>query len=108
MSQSKHILLLSHKGLAVSNASSSITLPNIKISTGTNINDVRSVLARHKIDHVFMGAGIEIEKRLEIVEEIYANSDTATVHLRDVASGQQGFLKFVNVFLKGLEGMDEK
>ena len=85
---------------------------NLQIHAGTSLSDVERVLGtraapNHKIDHVFMGAGIELDKRLEIVRAVYERSDTTTVHLKDAASGPKGFLVFVRAVLEGLDGLEE-
>jgi hypothetical protein len=45
-----------------------------------------------------------LETRLEIVREIFQLSDTTSVHMKDVASGPQGFLPFVRSILNGPQG----
>jgi hypothetical protein len=52
---------------------------------------------------LLMGAGIDLETRLEIVREIFLLSETTTVHMKDVASGPEGFLPFVRSILSGLK-----
>ena len=63
---------------------------------------MRSAFAQADIDHVIMGAGLDLETRLEIVREIFLTSDTTTVHMKDFASGPDGFLPFVRSVLTGL------
>jgi len=63
---------------------------------------VRSAFAQADIDHVIIGAGLDLETRLEIVREIFLTSDTTTVHMKDFASGPDGFLPFVRSVLTGL------
>ena len=63
---------------------------------------MRCALARADIDHVIMGAGLDLEVRLEIVREIFLASDTTTVHMKDVASGPDGLLPFARSVLTGL------
>ena len=63
---------------------------------------MRSAFADADIDHVIMGAALDLETRLEIVREIFQASDTTTVHLKDFASGSDGFLPFVRSVLTGL------
>jgi hypothetical protein len=48
------------------------------------------------------GAGLDLETRLEIVREIFLTSDKTTVHMKDFASGPDGFLPFVRSVLTGL------
>lgn len=99
----KTILLLGRKGILVEDAKAQIDDPNITVYGGTCLEDVKSVFAETQIDHVFMGAGIEIEKRLEIVNEIFSLSQTTNVHLKDATSGPAGFLPFVKRVLVGFE-----
>lgn len=84
------------------NTKSHLNDPDLEIFGGTGVDDVRSTFAQTEVDHVFMGAGIELEKRLEIVAEVFRLSNTTTVHLKDSASGPQGFLPFVQAVLAGL------
>ena len=63
---------------------------------------MREAFATGEIAHVFMGAGIDLERRLEIVRAVFEASDTTTVHLKDVASGPTGFLPFVKAILENI------
>ena len=56
------------------------------------------------IDIVIMGAGIELEKRLEIVRYVFTMSNTATVHMKDRETGPEGFVPFINGVLSGFIG----
>jgi hypothetical protein len=101
----KTILLLGRKNIIVSDAQSQLHDLDLQIYTGTNIDDVRSIFSQAPgIDHVFMGAGIELETRLEIVREGFTLSANITVHLKDASSGPQGFLPFVKAVLGELKG----
>lgn len=109
----KTILVLGRKGFKVSNVEAKVNDPDITVLTGTSIEDVKEAFADLKkedktIDHVFIGAGIEIEKRLEIIKEIFKCSDGTTVHLKDKISGGQGMMPFVKGTLDGLKGYEAK
>ena len=54
------------------------------------------------IDIVIMGAGIELDKRLEIVRYVFTTSTTTTVHMKDWETGPEGFVPFINRVLSGL------
>jgi len=54
------------------------------------------------IDIVIMGAGIELDKRLEIVRYVFNTSNTTTVHMKDWQTGPEGFVPFINGVLSGL------
>ena len=102
----RRILLLGRKGIVVDDAKSQIDDPGLEILGGTCIDDVRAAFADDaagSIDHVFMGAGIDLELRLEIVREIFQQSSTTTVHLKDASSGPKGVLPFVKAVLEGLK-----
>jgi hypothetical protein len=99
----RNVLLLGRNGIVIDDVQKQLHLPDIQVFGGTGIEDVRATFARTKIDHVIMGAGIDLETRLEIVREIFHLSETTAVHMKDVASGPQGMLPFVRSILTGLE-----
>jgi hypothetical protein len=49
-----------------------------------------------------MGAGIELEKRLEVVRYVFNTSNTTSVHMKDWQTGPEGFVPFINRVLFGL------
>jgi hypothetical protein len=100
----RSILLVGLKGAVVDDARNQLQAPNTEILGATGLEDVRAAFARTRIDAVIMGAGIDLETRLAIVREIFRASETTTVHMKDVASGPQGFLPFVRSTLQGLQG----
>lgn len=79
-----------------------LDLPGTHVLEGVSIDDARAALAQGKIDHVIMGAGIDLEDRLQIIREIFQTSDTTSVHMKDRASGPEGFLPFIRAVLRGL------
>jgi hypothetical protein len=96
------ILLLARLGVVVDDAQRQLGRSDIQLIGGTGIDDVRSAFARGKVDHVIMGAGIDLETRLQIIGEIFHLSDQTTVHLKDQVSGAEAFLPFVRALLGGL------
>ncbi len=99
----KNILLLGRTEVVIDDVQHQLDRADIQLFGGTGIEDVRSAFARANIDHVIMGAGIDLETRLQIVREIFQLSDTTTVHMKDRVSGPQGFLPFVRSVLRGLK-----
>jgi hypothetical protein len=77
-------------------------MPDVQLLVATRLDEVRSAFAQADIDQVIMGAGLDLEARREIVREIFLASDSTTVHLKDFASGPDGFLPFVRSVLAGL------
>ena len=102
----KSVLLLGRSEAVVNDARQRLQLPDIQILGGTGIDDVRSAFAHVQIDHVIMGAGLDLDTRLAIIREIFQSSDTTTVHMKDSASGPEGFLPFIRSVLDGLAGWE--
>ena len=70
--------------------------------TATDIDGVSTAFSRRVPDHVIMGAGLELQTRLDIVREIFSRSRTTTVHMKDSASGPEGFPAFVESIIRAL------
>jgi len=100
----KKILLLGVLESILDNVQHQLARADLQFFGGTSIEDVQAVFAQTNIDHVIMGGGIDLETRLQMVREIFQSSDTTTVHMKDHASGSQGFLPFVRSVLRGLTG----
>ena len=98
---SKKFLILGRLDSVVADAKQ-FARPDLEVFRGTSVEDMRSTFARTNIDHVIMGAGIDLEIRLQIIREIFQLSETTTVHMKDRASGPQGFMPFIHAVLRGL------
>jgi hypothetical protein len=98
----RNVLLLGRLGVVVEDAQRQLRMPDVRLFAATGLDGVRSAFAQADIDHVIMGAGLDLEVRLEIVREVFRASDRTTVHMKDVASGPEGFLPFVRSVLAGL------
>lgn len=99
--ESMNVLLLGRKPFVVEDVKSQLEV-DANLFTGTGIHDVKEAF-KEKIDVVIMGAGIDIDKRLEIIKEVFSLSKTTTVHMKDWESGPEGMLLFVNSVLKGVK-----
>ncbi len=99
-----NVLLLGRTGIVLDNVEAKIDSNNVKLFAGTTLEDVISVMAADRIDHVIMGAGIDIETRLAIIRHVFETSTSTTVHMKDWDSGPAGMLSFVNGVLTGLLG----
>jgi hypothetical protein len=98
----KNVLLVGLTAVVIDDARAHLDMSDLRLLTGTGIDDVRSAFAQTRIDHVIMGAGIDLETRLAIVREIFQSSDTTTVHMKDRASGKEAYLPFARSVLHGL------
>ena len=81
----RRVLLLGRLGVVVEDAMEQLRMPDVQLLVATGLDEVRSAFARRKI-----------------VREIFLASDKTTVHLKDFASGPDGFLPFVRSVLAGL------
>jgi hypothetical protein len=99
----KRVLLV---GLLLKNIPTKDEIPinNIELSVASSIEEVKLVFEKNNnhIDIVISGGGIELEKRLEIVNYIFKTSNATSVHMKDIDSGPQGFIPFINKVLRGL------
>lgn len=99
----KRVLLLGRLKTVVDGVEHQIDEADVQIFEGTGIEDVRSTMTAVGIDHVIMGAGLDLELRLQIIREVFQRSTTTTVHMKDQASGPDGLLPFVRAILRGLK-----
>jgi len=99
-SMNKNVLLVGRKRIVLDDVRKGLAVQDVTLFSGTTLDDVRKVLDEHSIDMVIMGAGIDLEIRLQIVRHIFEASNSTTVHMKDSDSGPQGFLPFVNGVLK--------
>ena len=98
----RNVLLVGLNGVVVDEAMAQLALPDIVLFGGGGLDDVRRAFAAAPIDTVIMGAGIDLDTRLQIVRTIFELSETTTVHLKDRATGPAGFMPFVRRVLMGL------
>ena len=99
----KTVLLLGRRDVVIEEVKRQLDLPGVQLIGGTGLEDVRKAFTQTRIDHVIMGAGIDLETRLEIIREIFQSSDATTVHMKDRVTGPQGFLPFIAAVLAGLD-----
>jgi hypothetical protein len=79
-----------------------LPVSDIEVVTATDIDGVGAALSRRIPEHVIMGAGLELQTRLDIVREIFSRSETTTVHMKDSASGPEGFPAFIESIIRAL------
>ncbi|MCA1694088.1 MAG: hypothetical protein LC749_04790 [Actinobacteria bacterium] len=99
----KRVLLLGITGVLVEDVRGQLQSAEFELLGGTGIDEVRSAFATGAVDHVIIGAGIDLDARLDIVRHIFQASDATTVHLKDRISGKEGFPAFVSSVLRGLD-----
>lgn len=75
-----------------------ITQKDVQLFGASTLEEVKSVFDKNnkQVDVVIMGAGIDINIRLDIIKYIFEISESTTVHMKDTKSGPAGMLPFVN------------
>ena len=78
------MFLLGLHGVVVEEARRHQHRDDIRILGGSTPEDVRRALTnKPRVDHIIIGAGIDLDTRLHIVCDIFNRSQTTTVHLKD-------------------------
>ncbi|MEV6108550.1 hypothetical protein AB0M28_28175 [Streptomyces sp. NPDC051940] len=96
------VLLLGRTHAVIDTARDQLQAPGLEILGATDAEGVRTALANASVDHVIMGAGLDLETRLAVIAEVFGTTDGTTVHMKDTASGPEGFLPFARALLAGL------
>jgi len=101
----KNILLIGRLEINIPNLQTGIENKNINLFSGTNLEEVKDAFNQNdnQIDSVIMGAGIDLNVRLDIIRYIFETSQSTTVHMKDWESGPKGMLPFVNSILNELK-----
>ena len=99
----KKILLV---GKQLTSVPPQLTIKESQFFAAPDLKTAQEVFEKNNnaIDIVIMGAGIELEKRLEIVRYVFTTSNTTTVHMKDWETGPEGFVPFINGVLSGFTG----
>ena len=97
----KHVLLVGRTDAVLNDAREGVGAQDAVLFSATTLDEVRKVLNEHPVDIVIIGAGLDLEVRLQIVRHILSVSSSTTVHLKDLDSGPQGMRPFVERVLKG-------
>jgi len=79
-----------------------LDIAGVEYETGSSLEDLRAALARSTFDHVIVGGGLPLDTRLALVRAVFEHSDAITVHMKDRASGPQGYVPFIRAVIAGL------
>jgi hypothetical protein len=99
----KKILLI---GKQLTSVPPQLIIENVEYFAAPDLKTVQQIFETdsNSIDIVIMGAGIELEKRLDVVRYVFSTSNTTSVHMKDWETGPEGFVPFINKVLSGLLG----
>ena len=93
------VLLLGRLPFDLARLGEQVDLDGFEVHTGTSLGEARAAMAEHDFDRVIMGAGLPLDVRLAIVEHVFRVSESTTVHMKDRASGREGFVPFLRGLL---------
>jgi DNA-binding NtrC family response regulator len=92
---SKTVLMLGRTDAVLDDLKKNLEMQDIQFLSGKFLEDVQKKFDEESIDIVIMGAGLELDARLEIIQHIFTVSKSTTVHMKDWNSGPDGMLPFV-------------
>ena len=96
----RNVLLLGRTAMVLGDVRTALDVADVELFAGTTLEDVRATMDGHQIDIVIMGAGLDLETRLDIVRHVFSASTSTTVHMKDRGSGPTGMLPFVKGILE--------
>jgi len=97
----KKILLV---GKQLTSVPPRLNMNDVEYFAAPDLTTVQQIFEKNNnaIDTVIMGAGIELEKRLDVARYVFTTSNTTSVHMKDWETGPEGFVPFINRVLSGL------
>lgn len=97
-----NVLVVGRQQQVIDAAQRELGLPGVRVYGATTPARVTVALRARPIEHVFMGPGLDLDTRLDIVRRVFEESDTTCVHLKDHSRGPEGALDFVRGIIDGL------
>ncbi|MBN4071420.1 hypothetical protein JYT72_02800 [Crocinitomix catalasitica] len=103
LERKKTCLLLGRLPFDEESTREAIGRKDIEVLFGTNMQEVKETFGHAQPDVVIMGSGLDIQDRLEIIEYVFSESKSTTLHMKDWESKQEGMIPFVNRVLNGID-----
>lgn len=94
------VLLVGRRPEVIEEAIDALQSPDLELLGATTLAEVQDALARNRIDQLISGAGLDLDTRLSIVREALTRSSRTSIHLKDSATGPQGFIPFARAVLR--------
>lgn len=103
MTKPKKCILLGLKKSVVDDAIAQLPDPAFELIGCLSIQEMRAVLQQTNIDHVFIGAGLDIDIRINAARTVLETSQVTQVHLKNFSAGPQGYVPFIRTILAGVK-----
>lgn len=101
-----NVLLIGRNQWVIDAAERELTSPQRAVYGAVTLAELEAVLTENQIDHAFVGPGLDLDLRMDLIRRVFDLSDFTTVHLKDFSNGPEGALGFVEAILTGLEALD--
>lgn len=95
----RKVILLGREQNNLDRGLQEINVKGIEFITCTSLKELSKALEQKEVDTVITGAGLPLDIRLEAVRMVYQASDGISIHMKDFASGPEGFGHFANKVL---------
>lgn len=99
----KKCILLGLKKSVIDDAIAQLPDPAFELIGCLSIEEMKSVLQQTNIDHVFIGAGLDIDIRINAARTVLETSQVTQVHLKNFSAGPQGYVPFIRTILAGVK-----
>lgn len=99
----KKCILLGLKKSVLDDAIEKIPDPAFELIGCLSIDEMKAVLEKTDIDHVFIGAGLDIDIRINATRTVLETSQVTQVHLKNFSAGPQGYVPFIRTILAGVK-----
>lgn len=101
-----NLMLIGRNQWVIDAAQSKLATPQRAVYGAVTMAELEAVLAENRIDHAFVGPGLDLDLRMALIRRVFELSDFTTVHLKDFTQGPEGALAFVEAILDGLESLE--
>ncbi len=101
-----NVMLIGRNQWVIDAAERELTSPQRAVYGAVTMAELEAVLTENRIDHAFVGPGLDLDLRMELIRRVFELTDSTTVHLKDFSHGPEGALAFVEAILTGLEALD--
>lgn len=103
LAKPKKCILLGLKKSVIDDAIAQLPDPAFELIGCLSIEEMKSVLQQNNIDHVFIGAGLDIDIRINAARTVLETSLVTQVHLKNFSAGPQGYVPFIRTILAGVK-----
>jgi hypothetical protein len=103
-----NLMLIGRNQWVIDAAERELTSPTRAVFGAVTMAELEAVLTEHRIDHAFVGPGLDLDLRMDLIRRVFELSDFTTVHLKDFTHGPEGALPFVDAILTGLDALADR